>query len=181
MSGDLWIFGYGSIMWRADFPYIESQSAYIKGWCRRFWQGSTDHRGIPGQPGRVVTLIEQPGEVCVGRAYRVRREQADDVLAGLDYREKGGYEQLLLNVYFDESNLTAGITYHATAENPDYLGEAPFPTIARQIASAQGPSGPNSEYIHNLHEALQQESATDAHVDAIFREVRLIEETLPAK
>ncbi len=91
MKDDLWVFGYGSIIWRVDVPYIERRPAYIKNWCRRFWQGSTDHRGTPSNPGRVVTLIRQPGEICWGRAYRVNRKYKAEVLASLDHREKGGY------------------------------------------------------------------------------------------
>ena len=176
MNDDLWVFGYGSIIWRVDFPYVEQQPAYIKDWSRRFWQGSIDHRGTPSSPGRVVTLISQPGEVCRGRAYRVGQEHRDEVLASLDHREKGGYERLNIDIFFDETNFTPGITYHATSGNPNYLGEAPYSDIAKQIASAHGPSGSNTEYVYKLYESLQQMNATDAHVDSVLQEVRLIEE-----
>ena len=115
MNDSLWIFGYGSIIWRVDFPYVEQVPAYIKNWSRRFWQGSTDHRGIPGSPGRVVTLISQPGEVCKGRAYRVSKQQQDEALANLEHREKGGYERLVIDIFFNDDNSTSGITYYATA------------------------------------------------------------------
>lgn len=176
MNDSLWIFGYGSIIWRVDFPYVEQVPAYIKNWSRRFWQGSTDHRGIPGSPGRVVTLISQPGEVCKGRAYRVSKQQQDEALANLDHREKGGYERLVIDIFFNEDNFTSGITYYATAGNPNYLGEAPYSELARQIASAHGPSGSNTEYIYKLSESLQQMNTSDAHVDLVLQEVRLIEE-----
>ncbi|MDX5329335.1 MAG: gamma-glutamylcyclotransferase, partial [Marinobacter sp.] len=67
----VWLFGYGSLIYKVDFPFLEQRPASIRGWARRFWQGSHDHRGTPEAPGRVVTLIEQPGAVCRGMAFRV--------------------------------------------------------------------------------------------------------------
>lgn len=54
---NLWIFGYGSVIWNhSEIPHLEAIPAYIKGYKRRFWQGSPDHRGTPALPGRVVSL-----------------------------------------------------------------------------------------------------------------------------
>ena len=66
-----WIFGYGSLMWHPGFEFSENRPAAITGWMRRFWQGSTNHRGVPGAPGRVVTLMPDESAVCRGMAYRV--------------------------------------------------------------------------------------------------------------
>jgi cation transport protein ChaC len=85
----IWVFGYGSLIWRADFDYAEVQPGYIKHFSRRFWQGSPDHRGTPQSPGRVVTLIEQADAICWGNAYRLNQASATQTLKHLDHREKG--------------------------------------------------------------------------------------------
>jgi cation transport regulator ChaC len=72
-----WIFGYGSLVWRPAFPHRRRRPASIRGFCRRFWQASTDHRGTPEAPGRVVTLIESPGDRCWGMAYEVDGGELD--------------------------------------------------------------------------------------------------------
>ena len=84
-----WVFGYGSLIYKVDFPYLEREMAEIHGWARRFWQGSHDHRGTPEAPGRVVTLVPEPGTVCRGVAYRID----NTVFEHLDHREKNGYER----------------------------------------------------------------------------------------
>ncbi len=159
-----WIFGYGSLIWRTGFPYAESRPAFIRDWSRRFWQGSTDHRGVPGAPGRVVTLIAEPGATCWGRAYRLEGHLQDNVMAQLDHREQGGYEQLQLPLYFSETESMLGITYHATEKNVNYLGEAAIVAIAEQVLNSTGPSGRNIDYVLNLHLALQELGVEDAHV-----------------
>jgi cation transport regulator ChaC len=168
----LWIFGYGSLIWRVDFPYAESRPAYIEGYVRRFWQGSTDHRGVPGAPGRVVTLVEQPGATCWGMAYRIAAEQRDTVLAHLDYREKGGYQRTRLTLYLKDRPAVMGITYHATEYNENFLGAADHLAIARQIMTSRGPSGHNVEYALRLHEALTELDAHDPHVHEIARHIQ---------
>ena len=157
-----WVFGYGSLLWRADFPYQECRRAHILGWSRRFWQASRDHRGAPEAPGRVVTLIARPGERCGGLAYRVE----ENALAHLDHREKDGYERIAVTIHTGRGQLP-GITYCAPAGNPGYLGPRPLEEMAGQILKAAGPSGSNLDYLRRLAEALTRLGLVDEHVSAL--------------
>jgi cation transport regulator ChaC len=164
----VWLFGYGSLIFKADFPFIERRPASIEGWSRRFWQGSHDHRGTESAPGRVVTLVPIAGATCHGMAYLVTPEE----FAHLDHREKNGYLRLATDITFDGGGVHEGIVYIATHENAAYLGPASEQDIARQIATARGPSGPNSDYLLALAEALRELGRTDEHVHAIERHLQ---------
>jgi len=157
---DVWLFGYGSLIFKADFPFLERRAARIEGWARRFWQGSHDHRGTPGSPGRVATLVRQPGAVCAGMAYRV----TPDVFEHLDVREKNGYLRFSTEMTFQDGDHAEGLVYIATEGNEAYLGDAPEYDIARHIAGSHGPSGSNRDYLLGLAEALRELGAEDPHV-----------------
>ncbi|UXI67727.1 gamma-glutamylcyclotransferase [Tahibacter amnicola] len=161
----VWVFGYGSLIYKVDFPYLERRPAHISGWHRRFWQGSHDHRGTPEAPGRVVTLVAEAGAVCVGMAYHVR----PDVFAHLDHREKNGYVRVETALHFDDGSASEGLVYIAAEDNEAYLGPDTEEAIARHIARACGPSGPNRDYLIGLADALRQLGADDPHVYAIER------------
>jgi cation transport protein ChaC len=160
-DGDrVWLFGYGSLIYLVDFPYLESRPASIRGWSRRFWQGSHDHRGTEAHPGRVVTLIEEADAICGGLAYLVEAP----VFRQLDLREKNGYLRVAAEMTFDGGERTTGLTYIATPENEAWLGEASEHEIARHIDSAAGPSGPNDEYLLSLAQSLRDLGLHDQHV-----------------
>ncbi|AKU20187.1 gamma-glutamylcyclotransferase [Massilia sp. NR 4-1] len=161
----VWLFGYGSLIYKADFPYLQKRPASITGWARRFWQGSHDHRGTPEAPGRVVTLIPQDGAVCQGMAYLVTPEE----FAHLDHREKNGYLRLAVEIDFGDGDSVEGLVYIAAADNAAFLGAASEEEIARHIAAAAGPSGPNRDYLLHLAAALREMGHHDEHVFAIER------------
>ena len=173
----VWLFGYGSLIYKADFAWLERRPASIRHWVRRFWQGSHDHRGTPNAPGRVVTLIAQPDAVCAGMAYRI----TPDTLAHLDVREKNGYLRFAIELSLDDGRRAEGLVYIATAENAAFLGPAPARAIARHIARSAGPSGPNRDYLLQLADALRAMRIDDPHVFAIERELADISDnaTLP--
>ncbi|MCP3689217.1 MAG: gamma-glutamylcyclotransferase [Gammaproteobacteria bacterium] len=170
-EGDkVWLFGYGSLIYLVDFPYIDSKPASIEGWSRRFWQGSQDHRGTAANPGRVVTLIEEAGAICHGKAYKVEAS----VFEGLDLREKNGYLRLSIDMAFEDGGLEQGLVYIATADNAAYLGEASEYDIAQHIANSTGPSGTNSDYLLKLAESLRSMAVVDDHIFTIEKHLNAI-------
>jgi cation transport protein ChaC len=160
----MWVFGYGSLIWRAGFPHRGGQPCFIQGYQRRFWQASTDHRGVPEAPGRVVTLERRHGARCWGMAYDVADQDAVQVLATLDHREKGGYSRALEPVRRSaaEAPFADALLYIAEIDNADYLGPAPLSTIAGQVLGATGPSGSNLDYVCRLAAALRAIAPEDA-------------------
>uniref|UniRef100_A0A069DWY4 glutathione-specific gamma-glutamylcyclotransferase n=1 Tax=Panstrongylus megistus TaxID=65343 RepID=A0A069DWY4_9HEMI len=163
----LWLFGYGSLIWKADFPFNRKISGYIQGFDRRFYQASTDHRGVPEKPGRVVTLLnsQDPEAKVYGMAYEIVEEDRPKVEQYLDFREKCGYSKISVSFFpYDsggahpeniETNPMKVITYIGLPTNEWYLGPAPLEDIATQIASSQGPSGTNAEYLFKLASAVR--------------------------
>lgn len=167
---DVWLFGYGSLIYKVDFPYLERRAASIHGWARRFWQGSHDHRGTPEYPGRVATLIEAPGETCMGMAFRV----SPDTFEHLDHREKNGYLRFFTPMTFADGGRAEGLVYVAGSDNAAFLGPAPLEDMAAHIARSHGPSGANAEYLLHLARALEELGAEDEHVFGLARRVEAI-------
>lgn len=178
----LWVFGYGSLVWRTGFTYDERVVGYIKGYRRVFYQGSTDHRGTPENPGRTVTLEPEEGAVCWGAAYRVSGHDAEQLtLTYLNVRERQYDVRDYIPFYTHESSTEPAIpdvlVYIATADtskNRTYLGPAPLEVMASQIARAVGPSGPNYEYLFRLEEALLEIGNCDKEIIELSNEVRKV-------
>ena len=170
---EAWIFGYGSLIWNPGFSFTQRKIGYIRGWARRFYQGSTDHRGVPGAPGRVVTLVADATAVCWGVAYHVTESSFGSALSYLDQREKGGFQRHWVKFYCGASDPFSRVcAYVAAGDNPEYLGPTPTPDIARQIRHATGPSGSNVEYLIRLADSLRALGVTDEHVFELERQVR---------
>lgn len=170
MSVAVWVFGYGSLIFRADFPFCERRVARLTGFARRFWQPSPDHRGTPEAPGRVVTLIADPKASVLGIAYRLCEGSSEQVLEELDRRERAGYSRRELSVELVDA--PAG-RVRAFVYSADYgrLGHAEPSNaeIAAIVRAARGPSGDNASYVRRLAAALRELGDTDAHVFEIER------------
>ncbi|TQV76747.1 gamma-glutamylcyclotransferase [Aliikangiella marina] len=172
---EIWIFGYGSLIYKVDFPYLKKSPAFIDNWQRRFWQGSHDHRGTPDNPGRVLTLVEEENTCCYGMAYQVTVEEFEH----LDHREKNGYLRFEIDMHLANGETKLGLVYIAPQENEAYLGPASEKEIAAHIFKSRGPSGENRDYVFKLAAALRAANEIDEHVFQI--EKHLIELASPFK
>ncbi|KTG02381.1 hypothetical protein cypCar_00015021 [Cyprinus carpio] len=162
-KSSLWIFGYGSLVWKPDFKYKRSKIGYIKGYKRRFWHGDNFHRGDDEMPGRVVTLIEE--------------DDVEESLKYLNVREavRGGYLTQVVEFVPQGANQSPvqALVYIATPDNPIYLGPASTEEIAAQIAVCKGKSGHNIEYLLRLAEFMRVScpDVDDPHLFSIEKAV----------
>ncbi|CAG0894548.1 unnamed protein product [Darwinula stevensoni] len=152
----LWVFGYGSLCWRPGFQFAQAKVGHVRGFSRRFWQGNTTHRGSPGKPGRVVTLVEDADGMVWGQAYELINE---DALEYLNHREVvlGGYRsELTLFRSRDEGVEFPVLVFLSVPGSPGWLGPASPRDVADQILTARGPSGHNAEYVLRLAHFLRE-------------------------
>lgn len=168
----MWVFAYGSLIFRPGFEFLCQTKSSVTGYARRFWQGSPDHRGTPEKPGRVVTLVEAKGIICEGVAFEVAPEHESAVLDYLDDRESGGYERLRLRITLESAQTVEAWTWIAPADNKNFLGESAQQLMVEQILGAHGQSGANRDYVTYLARELERIGIEDLHVQELARCVR---------
>lgn len=157
-AGDLWVFGYGSLMWRPGFDVVERASARLDGYHRCFCIISTHHRGSPDRPGLVLGLDR--GGSCLGVAYRVAATEAPAVHAYLRKRElvNGVYRESRLPVTLGgaEPRHVSALAYIMERAHPSYAGVQPLARQAEMIRGARGLSGDNLDYLVNTVTHLRE-------------------------
>jgi cation transport regulator ChaC len=174
----VWVFGYGSLIWRPNMAYAARRAGRIEGWARRFWQSSTDHRGTVEAPGRVLTLVETAGGLW-GMAYAIERAAWPAIEAALELREQQGYARVTVDIGLAADAIAgpvvervAGLLFVATGDNPYFIGPEPLAATAAIVRRAHGPSGANLDYVLALERALADMQADDPEVTALAALVR---------
>ena len=153
-QSDLWIFAYGSLMWRPDFGYAERHRAQITGYHRALCIHSHHYRGTPERPGLVFGLDR--GGSCVGVAFRIAPEDRARVIEAVRLRE------LVTSVYLEiETPVTLGdgrtvmaTTYVADLAHEQYAGALPSDEVLPIVAGAEGVAGRNVDYVRSTQQHL---------------------------
>lgn len=177
----LWVFGYGSLIWNPGFDFDEKILGFIKGYKRTFNLACIDHRGTPENPARTCTLESDEDAICWGIAYCVRGglEKEREAMKYLERRECE-YDQKISVDFFKEGDslkpVVMGVLVFVSTPDPVgnkyYLGPAPLEDMARQIATANGPTGNNRDYLFSMEKALSNISHEDDSIIELSNEVR---------
>ncbi|WP_395137834.1 gamma-glutamylcyclotransferase [Schlegelella aquatica] len=166
-GGDLWVFGYASLIWNPEVEHIERRMARVLGYHRALRMWSRINRGTPQVPGLVFALM--PGGSCQGVVFRVPAPLARRELDRLWQREMptGVYDPRWLPCRTHQGLVRAlGFTLRRTS--PNYTGELPEPRLLEILRSAKGRYGTTLEYVHRTQESLLSHGIRDRRVEAVL-------------
>ncbi len=168
---DLWVFGYGSLMWRPGFAYQERHRAHLHGYHRSLCIFSHVHRGTPDAPGLVLGLDR--GGRCRGVAFRVATADRMTTIAYLRAREQitGVYLERHVNVRLDDGRRVRALTYVANRDHAQYAGRLPPHDLLRLIKQGVGISGANPDYVRSTHAHLIEIGVSDPTLARIAAEL----------
>jgi cation transport protein ChaC len=173
---DRWVFGYGSLMWRPGFAFLERRAAIAHGRRRAFCIYSVHHRGTPARPGLVLGLA--PGGAARGAAYRVAAAAWPGVYAYLREREQPTetYFEAWAPVRLAGGEPVQALVFLSDRAHPQWAGDLDLEAQARLIAGASGLSGRNVDYLRDLVTHLREEGVADAAMERLLAMVQALED-----
>ena len=162
-EGDLWVFGYGSLMWRPGFDFVEQVPARLIGEHRALCVYSWDHRGTPEKPGLVLGLDR--GGACRGVAFRVAAAQRTATIAYLREREQttNVYHEVMRSVWLDNParDRVSALAYVVDRGHVQYAGRLSLTEQLHFVKQGHGRSGPNRDYVLSTVKAIEAEGFRD--------------------
>jgi len=161
---DLWLFGYGSLMWKPDFAFAEHTVARVRGYHRSFCLWQRRYRGNRHNPNLMLAL--DAGGSCSGLAYRVTAPGVETKIAATWRRELvgNGYRPRWVTAHTDRGPVRA-VAFIANRNNAErYTGRLPDEEIARYIAAACGEGGSGAEYLLETVLALEKLRIRDSRL-----------------
>ncbi len=171
---DVWVFGYGSLMWNPAIRVAESRKALVRGYRRSFCLTLSAIRGSVENPGLMLGIDR--GGSCAGIAHRIEAAEIDSELSILWYREmlSGAYEPRWINAQIDGLGRSRALAFAINRSHPRYEGVMDEAEAARRIARAEGPLGTNRDYLFRTVVHLAEIGVSDAplrRLDAMVRAV----------
>ena len=160
-QGDLWVFGYGSLMWLPGFDYVERQGATVRGWRRSLCIYSHVYRGTPDRPGLVLGLDR--GGACRGVAFRVAAALREPTIDYLRARElvTAVYLEKNVVIHLADGATAPALTYVADRGHPQYAGALDREKLLSLVVQGVGRSGANAEYVLNTEAHLRENGIVD--------------------
>ena len=174
-DGDIWVFGYGSLMWRPDFPHAQTSPALLRGYHRALCIYSVEYRGTQQTPGLVFGLDR--GGSCRGLAFQVQQKDAQDVINYLNERE------MVTSVYrprWCPVETTNGASkqsvmaylFVADPTHSQYTGKMSDEDVVRTIRQGHGKAGACIDYLSNTHEHLKALGINDRNLGRLIKKAK---------
>ena len=166
---ELWVFGYGSLMWRPGFPFEAQAPGLLNGAHRALCVYSILHRGTREQPGLVLGLDR--GGACRGVAFRVAQGAEEETVAYLREREQVTdvylAAHLTVRLLNGTGRVVKALTYLADPNHAQYAGRLPLEEQLRIVRDCKGEAGTNIDYVLNTARHLEEEGVHDAVLGSI--------------
>jgi glutathione-specific gamma-glutamylcyclotransferase len=165
-KGELWVFGYGSLMWRPGFEFIEQAPARLIGEHRALCVYSFDHRGTPEKPGLVLGLDR--GGACRGIAFRVAARHRSDTIEYLRGREQttNVYREVMRSVWLENEarQRVSALAYVVDRGHVQYAGRLSPSEQLRYVQQGHGRSGNNRDYVLATVKSIEAQGFRDAQL-----------------
>jgi len=170
-AGDLWVFGYASLMWSPGFGHRERSPAFVYGFHRSLCIYSHRHRGTPERPGLVMGLCR--GGSCWGMAFRVAASDAAAVLRALWHREMRNvvYQPRLVRARVRRGRVVQAVAFVADPCHRQFAGDLGVERTARLVAQGKGGRGHNIDYLRRTLKHMHEIGVRDPHLDRVLERV----------
>lgn len=171
-GGDLWVFGYGSLMWRPGFAYTRRCKATLRGWRRSLCVYSHVYRGSPERPGLVLALDR--GGACPGVAFQVETALRETTIRYLREREQvtAVYLERVAPITLECGERVLALTYVADRLHRQYAGRLDRAAMLDYVRKGKGQSGDNAEYVLETHDHLRAIGVRDRDLEWLSAQLR---------
>lgn len=168
-GGPVWLFAYGSLIWRPECTAVERQRARVHGYHRGLYLWSHEHRGTPEQPGLVFGLDR--GGSCSGFAYRLPDDCLDESLLALWQREMPfpSYRPHWLSCRLEDGTKVQALGFVLERHLPSYAGNLPDSVLTQVLASASGRFGTTRDYVEQTIHALRNHAMPDVTLEERYK------------